>query len=148
VIAAIAAALVGSVGRSNATVPANFVSPNHVATTFEGCRNTGSITLPNGSGQFVCPDAAYTTGDLGKSWNELDLVPFYVNLSVGSQADATTDFNLIVAGDYSDNGNIGWDVVSAPSIHSGSDASCSVSANAEDIGPGITGGSDSSIYRV
>lgn len=147
-VAAFAALLIGAAGKSNATVPANFVSPNHVATDFEGCRNTGSITLPNGSGQFVCPDAAYTSGDLGKGWNELDLVPFYVEFSVGNQSDATTDFNLIVAGDYSDNGNIGWDVISAPSIHSGSDASCSVSANSQDIGPGITGGADSSIYRV
>jgi hypothetical protein len=147
VMAAFAALLVGAVGRSSATVPSNFVSPVHVATTFEGCKNTGGVPYPSG-GPFVCADAAYTSGNLGKGWNELDLVPFYVNFSVGNQSDATTDFNLIVAGDYKLGTATGWDVVGAPSIHSGSDASCSVSANAQDIGPGITGGADSSIYRV
>jgi len=144
---AFAALLVGAAGRSNASVPSSFVSPVHVATTFEGCNNDGSITLPI-AGQFVCPDAAYTSGNLGKGWNELDLVPFYVNFSVGTQSTATTDFNLIVAGDHALGGINGFDAVGAPTIHSGSDASCTVSANAQDIGPGVTGGADDSIYRV
>ena len=50
--------------------------------------NNGTITLPNGSGQFVCPDAAYTTGNLGKGWNELDLVPFRLRASAGNSAPA------------------------------------------------------------
>jgi len=40
--------------------------PSQVNFTLAGCRNDGSITLPNGSGKFICPDAAYTTGNLGK----------------------------------------------------------------------------------
>ena len=48
--------------------------PDHVSFTFEGCRNNGDILLPNGSGQFICPDKqpsqpnkdAYTGGELGK----------------------------------------------------------------------------------
>src|SRR5438270_13736971 len=43
--------------------------------TLEGCKITTLITLPNTDGKFICPDAAYTTGNLGKGWNELDLVP-------------------------------------------------------------------------
>src|SRR5215468_3914944 len=34
--------------------------PDGVSFTIQGCRNTGSITLPIG-GKFVCPDSAYTT---------------------------------------------------------------------------------------
>ena len=37
--------------------------PTQIDFTLEGCRNNGAIALPNGSGQFVCPDAAYTTDD-------------------------------------------------------------------------------------
>ncbi|MGH7733669.1 MAG: hypothetical protein ACREOE_08245, partial [Gemmatimonadales bacterium] len=53
--------------------------PSGVQFTLTGCRNDGTITLPNGSGQYVCPGntpSPYTTGNLGKGWNELDLVPF------------------------------------------------------------------------
>ena len=49
--------------------------PSSVNFTLEGCRNDGTIALPNGSGKFICPDAAYTTGNLGtarlKHWDIL-----------------------------------------------------------------------------
>lgn len=152
----------GALGHRHATrttqsVPSNFVSPVHVATTFMGCNNDGTITLPNGSGKYVCPDGDYTTGNLGKGWNELDLVPYRLILTAGTQASTTTDYNLIVGGDEKLGGVTGWDVIGEPalnpSIQNGnktltSDASCSVSANAQDTGPGITGGADSSLYRV
>lgn len=152
----------GAAGHTHAakvvkTVPANFISPVHLASTFEGCNNDGTITLPDGSGKFVCPDGDYTSGNLGKGWNELDLVPFRLILTAGTQAAATTDYNLIVGGDSKLSGVTGWDAIGDPSINpsigSGnktitSDASCQVSANAQDIGPGITGGADSSLYRV
>src|SRR5258708_30728222 len=53
--------------------------------SFQGCRNDGSITLPNPNppyaGQFICPDTAYTGGELGKGWNELYLVPYRLTAS-------------------------------------------------------------------
>src|SRR5215831_14007385 len=82
-----------------------FTQSNHVAFTLEGCRNNGSITLPNGSGQFICPDAAYTTGNLGKGWNELDLVPFRLIANVGNSAPSTQTYAVVVALDNSAKNN-------------------------------------------
>src|SRR5258708_8541091 len=49
--------------------------------SFQGCRNDGSITLPNSNppyaGQYICPDTAYTAGELGKGCNDLDLLPYH-----------------------------------------------------------------------
>ena len=59
-----------------ALIPAGAADSTSVSFTLQGCRNNGSITLPNTDGKYICPDAAYTTGNLGKGWNELDLVPF------------------------------------------------------------------------
>src|SRR5215471_12706267 len=72
--------------------------PSGVSFTLEGCNNDGSIKLPIG-GKFICPDSAYTTGNLGKGWNELDLVPFRITLSANNSAPASSTFNIIVAGD-------------------------------------------------
>src|SRR5947209_6201212 len=54
--------------RNHAQTRTLEAAPNHVAFTLEGCRNDGTISLPNGSGKYICPDAAYTTGNLGKNW--------------------------------------------------------------------------------
>ena len=58
--------------------PAAAADPDGVSISLDGCRNGGTITLPNAGGNFICPDAAYTSGNLGKGWNELDLVPYRV----------------------------------------------------------------------
>ena len=68
--------------------------PSQVQITLEGCRNDGSITLPNVDGDFICPDSAYTTGNLGKGWNELDLVPHRLTTMVGNQDGATTFYAI------------------------------------------------------
>jgi len=147
VVAACAALLVGAAGKSNASIPSNFVQGS-ATLKLEGCSQDGTIALPNGSGEFVCPnDSDYTTGNLAKLWNELDLVPF--RLTTTTHGGDPTDYNVIVAGDSQLNAATGWDVVGDPSINAGkSDAACTVSANAQDVGPGITGGADNSIYRV
>ena len=76
---------------------------NDIAMTIEGCRNDGNPsitptdTLPGPDGRWVCSDPAplggndnpYTTGNLGKGWNELDLVPFRLTL-VNSGEDEET----------------------------------------------------------
>ena len=134
--------------------------------SIQGCRNDGTITLPSTNnaegGGFVCPDAAYTTGNLGKGWNELDLVPF--RLVTSTNKGAITDYNIVIAGEYSDNGHLGWDVIGSdaggaaagnnsfyspgPTINPNSDASCSAEWNGFFVnGPGLSG-SNASIYRT
>ncbi|MGN6607630.1 MAG: hypothetical protein ACTHMS_11565 [Jatrophihabitans sp.] len=68
-----------------------------VSYTLTGCRNNGTIVLPS-AGRFVCPTAAYTTGNLGKGWNELDLVPIRFEVSAGTSAGTsqTIGFSLAV----------------------------------------------------
>ena len=63
----------------------------------EGCRaSTNAYVAP---GQFICPDANYTQGNLGKGWNEFDLVPGRVVLSAGNSAPATQNFQFVIAVD-------------------------------------------------
>ena len=137
-----------------------------VAVTYklEGCRNDGSILLPNGSGQFVCDDADYTTGNLGKGWNELDLVPHRATLIAGNSAPATQTYlfsfaadncktslgSPSVCADGSTEGVQGYDFMSVPVLNTAlSDASCAApqSVSAMDaMVPGI-GGESVSIFR-
>src|SRR5438046_1288083 len=126
------------------------VAPSHVNQTVLGCRNNGSITLPNGSGQFICPDAAYTGGDLGKGWNELDLVPFRLITDAGTSAPASQTYDTGVAFDSFDAGHLGYDVISALTLNaSESDASCALNSQSPqtDIVPGF-GGIAKSIGRT
>jgi hypothetical protein len=148
----LAALVVGVVVAAAPTgVPAAPSNPYPgISFTLEGCRNTGTITLPNGSGQFICPDAAYTTGNLGKGWNELDLVPFRTTLGAGNSAPASLTYTIVMALDASDAGHPGYDVISAPVLNTSlSDAGCAAAtASAQQtLTPGV-GGTDSSIYRT
>lgn len=129
---------------------AAFTAPDHVNSTFQGCNNPGgTFTLPDGSGKYICPDTNYTTGNLGKNWFELDLVPFRLTLKLGSQTGATTDYNLTIAADASDGGHTGFDILSVPEVNTAkSDSSCTVSADAQTVGPALTGGTTESIYRI
>jgi hypothetical protein len=146
---AIFALVVGTVGLITSVVPAGATTPAFVSQTLEGCRNDGTITLPNGSGKFICPDAAYTTGNLGKGWNELDLVPHRLTVSLGNQGGATTTYDMNVVADNQDGGHPGYDVITVPEVNTAkSDVSCSVSPSAQGTKtPGI-GGTDASIYRT
>lgn len=120
--------------------------PTHVSFTLEGCRLPDGATLPS---SLVCSDAYYTTGNLGKSWNELDLVPHRLTTQLGSQSDATTQYTIGIAADSMDAGHPGYDVMSAPVVNAAkSSASCSVNAGGqENIIPGV-GGTDQSIGRL
>src|SRR5438093_421382 len=77
-----------------------YPAPNNVGSTLDGCKNDPLITLPNGGGQFVCPDTYYTPGNLGKNWNELDLVPYRLTMAAGSAAPATQTYTVAVVVDY------------------------------------------------
>lgn len=78
---------------------ASAVDSTGISYKIEGCRNDGTVLLPNGSGDFVCADALYTTGNLGKGWNELDLVPHRATLTAGNSAPASQSFDFAVAAD-------------------------------------------------
>src|SRR3989442_9304115 len=102
---------ISSVSSMSSTLAAD---PNQINFTLEGCRNNGTITLPDGNGHFICPDAAYTTGNLGKGWNELDLVPHRVTLQ---NNNGTQTYAFIIAGDYTHSAGDaphkeGWDASS------------------------------------
>lgn len=123
--------------------------PDKVTTTLEGCRNDGTITFPAG-GPFVCPNAAYTTGNLGKGWNELDLVPHRITMSAGNSAPATQTYTVAVAVDNFDAGHPGYDVVSTLTKNAAlSSASCPAASVGSQlsVSPGI-GGTDTTIYRL
>ena len=121
-----------------------------VSYTKAGCRNDGSIVLPIG-GQFICPDAAYTPGNLGKGWNELDLVPYRVTVSSGNSAPASQTIAFAVAVDNEDAGNPGYDVISAPALnasHSSATGCTAYSSTSQQIqAPGL-GGVDKTLYRI
>ena len=70
--------------------------------TLEGCRLAAGETLPNADGDFICQDADYTTGNLGKLWNELDLVPYRTTIDGGGSnafviAGIRRDLAVVVA---------------------------------------------------
>src|SRR5262249_17803334 len=135
---------------ATATSAAATADPDGVNFTLEGCRNNGGITLPNSGGKFVCPDAAYTTGNLGKGWNELDLVPFRLTVHARNSAPATQTYAMAIALDNFDGGHPGYDVISSPVLNTAlSAASCSAltSSAQQTMSPGA-GGIDQSIYRT
>lgn len=80
------------------STPANAADTGSgVSYTLEGCRASASVYPP--AGPFICPNASYTTGNLGSGWNELDLVPGRVIVSAGNSAPATQTVEFVVAGD-------------------------------------------------
>src|SRR4051812_46296801 len=132
--------------------------PDHVTFTHEGCRLVTTTTLPGPDG-FVCSDAEYTTGNLGKNWNELDNVPFRLT---GNNGGADQTYTVAVTADNFDGGHPGYDVVSIPVLNTR--LSTGGAAHAADncslvstdpsaankfgaiLTPGV-GGTDKSIYR-
>ncbi|PLX41864.1 MAG: hypothetical protein C0608_04545, partial [Deltaproteobacteria bacterium] len=125
--------------------------PNQISFTLEGCRletkgaNFDEYTV-------TCADPGYTTGNLGKLWAELDLVPHRVTL-VNGGGDQT--YRFVVGGDQVRTDGqpaIGWDYISPLTLNTSlSDASCQ---EFPDMGPQIIhqpdgfGGADFLISRT
>jgi len=139
-------------------IPGQAIAADSVAVTYklEGCRNNGSVVLPNGGGQYICADSLYTSGNLGKGWNELDLVPHRATLIAGTSAPATQTFLFSIAVDNCNsalgtsslcaNGSMGvqgYDFISVPVLNTAlSSASCAapVSVSPQTVmAPGIGG---------
>ena len=116
-------ALLFSFGAVTATAPppvsaAASDTTLNVTYTLEGCNldhggtfnNDGTVTCSPETGN----QSAYTTGNLGKSWAELDLVPLQFTLDNGSSSTQSGSF--VVAGDYKAKAGdafLGWDAIGA-----------------------------------
>ncbi|MGH9274979.1 MAG: hypothetical protein ACRDZU_10065, partial [Acidimicrobiales bacterium] len=125
---------------------ASAVNGDQITERLEGCRASSDI-YPQ-QGPFVCPDADYTTGNLGQGWNELDLVPHRLTTDRSSNSSTGT-FAINVVADRADAGRPGYDFISEPVVNDLlSDDSCQVSAGAYLIqSPGV-GGTDASGFRT
>jgi hypothetical protein len=130
--------------------PASAADPDSVSVSLQGCRNDGTLTLPNTHGDFVCSDTAYTPGNLGKGWNELDLVPYRLVLDAGSSAPTLQTFTVAYAVDREDAGTAGYDVLSEATPNGAlSSPSCAaaVITPAVTMAPGL-GGTDKTLFRT
>jgi uncharacterized repeat protein (TIGR01451 family) len=131
--------------------------PDHVTFTHEGCRLVTTTTLPGPDG-FVCTDAEYTTGNLGKNWNELDNVPHRLTAVNGGP---NQQYTVAITADNLKSGVEGYDVISIPVLNKrlstggvlGAASNCSL----DTVDPGASqpfggnvagvGGMDNSHYR-
>lgn len=148
--AVLVAVVAGALAAAAVPVTASAAAPSHVGSTLEGCKVTTTIVLPNGDGKFICPTAAYTSGNLGKFWNELDLVPFRLTLDAGQAAPATQTYSLAVVLDHEDGtpARPGYDVISALTLNTAlSSAGCNAASDAGQQTTTDFGGIDKSIYR-
>lgn len=122
--------------------------PNGMNFDYEGCRlEKDDGTYLAGLGEdpqvFTCADAAFTDGNLGKLYNELDLVPHRINTD-SSGAPATDGdyvvYQLILGGDSDVGPAIGYDRIGAFTLLPGSDPSCALTRVYDpDAGPGEPG---------
>jgi hypothetical protein len=125
--------------------------PDHITFTLEGCNLSHGATFDPVT--VTCSDAGYTTGNLGKVWNELDLVPHRMTLQNGA---GTQTYSFIIAGDYKNGAGtaFGWDFISAAVTKNAalSSASCPTNPTVGPLtitpaGSGV-GGADQTIYRL
>ncbi|HVM05142.1 MAG TPA: hypothetical protein VM242_08220 [Acidimicrobiales bacterium] len=119
---------------------------DQITERLEGCR--ASATVYPVTGPFVCPDSAYTTGNLGSGWNELDLVPHRLTLQRSANS-STPSYEINIVADAIEGGTPGYDFISVPVINTAlSHTSCAVSSSGlQTKTPGV-GGTDTSIYRT
>ncbi|HUR84013.1 MAG TPA: hypothetical protein VMY78_01595 [Solirubrobacteraceae bacterium] len=122
--------------------------PVQVSFTLEGCRPGSPVTFP-ATGPFICPDADYTTGNLGKTWNEGDYVPFRVT---ADNRNGAQTYDLVIAADYRLGDTLGYDSITVPTLNDPlSDDACTA-PNASNLsyasGAAAVGGIDETIYRT
>ena len=92
---------------------AQVADPSHVSFTLEGCRPDADLSF-QATGPFVCPDANYTTGNLGKFWNKGDYVPF--RITADSNGAAQT-YAVTIAADYRLDDALGYDHITVPKLN-------------------------------
>jgi hypothetical protein len=106
---ALASWLLAASGAHKATA-ASTATYDGLSFRLQGCDLPVATVLPI-AGKFICPDAAYTDGNLGKNWSELDLVPHRIIITAGNSAPATQTYTFRFAGDYFNSGRTGWDFI-------------------------------------
>lgn len=135
-----------------AAAPAGATTPINVSFDNQGCKLPATYSL---TPQPHCADADYHSGNLGKGWNELDLVPFRLFGSTGNQngTPATQTYNISEIVDYKDGSPLrpGYDVLSVltknTALSTGTSANCAiVNGNEAILTPGL-GGIAQSLYR-
>ena len=121
-----------------------------VSETLEGCRKpSAEFVLPNTNGDYICPDGAYTSGNLGKFWAELDYVPHRVTMDAGNSAPASQTYTFTIAFDSQLQGHPGYDLISEPVLNEAlSDDSCQLVDFSDQLTTTGVGGSDETIYRT
>ncbi len=131
---AVVVAMIGAIVAVVAPQAANATAPSHVTVTWNGCRGdtTDYIATGDPDTPYICGDSSYTGGNLGTGWAELDLVPFRLTTDLGTQASASTSYDLRLTGDYFSGGKgPGYDFITVPIVNTDlSDASCSITASA------------------
>ncbi|HEX6701903.1 MAG TPA: hypothetical protein VF101_14345 [Gaiellaceae bacterium] len=117
--------------------------PSGVSFKLAGCKLPAGGTLPI-AGKFICPDGDYTEGNLGKSWNELDLVPLRITAVAGQSAPSSQTYSFRIAADYNKNSIPGWDF-----IENGFEATSSGCINPSISDPQVVVGTTTqSVYRT
>lgn len=149
-----AVALVTLLGLAPSALAAD--PPSGVSVSLSGCDLTQSGGDPASYNpdatppDLVCADKNYTGGNLGKAWNELDLVPLRIQAKAGNSAPSSSTYDFAIVVDYAKSGVLGYDVLGAPVLNTfESSPGCSLgSVSAEQhLVPGLGGVSDS-LYRV
>ena len=87
------------------SVPAQAQRPvsNKINFSTTGCKNTGVTSLSQLGEAYPgspCSAGNYTTGNLGKGWAVLDLVPFHVDLTPMNGAPMPQTYDFVMAFDY------------------------------------------------
>ena len=159
------------VAAASAPSRADAADPDHVNFTLEGCRPDAPKTF-TGALPFVCDDSEYTTGNLGKFWNELDLVPH--RLTADTSTDNTSGYDVTITADYLD-GNCaafipaageytlaavpvtqtmidagcvpGYDYITEPTLNPDSTGTCDITFSDPMVLIPGAGGTSASIYR-
>jgi len=116
--------------------------------SLQGCRLEAGDFI---EATTTCEEAAYTPGNLGKEWAELDLVPY--RLTVGSPVDQT--FTIALAADYKyfDDGSeyLGYDVIGGVVLNAAlSEGDCAIATSGGNqfSGDDAAGGIDETIYQL
>jgi hypothetical protein len=140
---ALLALFAGTISVAIPAVTAAAATYEGLSFRLQGCKGDAG-QLPNGSGKFICPDAEYTDGNLGKGWNELDLVPHRVIIDAGTSAPASQTYKFDIAADNLNGTKVGYDF-----IENGVEA---VSAACQNVSVGpqqtlATGATTQAIYR-
>ena len=108
------AATLALVGTASANIGTDAESYGGLSFRLQGCDRNVTTVLPDSNGKFICPDSLYTDGNLGKNWNELDLVPHRVLISAGSNPDSTYHFQVEADNTvFGPPDKIGYDFISA-----------------------------------